>query len=102
MEELIPTEFYLSQNYPNPFRDETVIKYCLPLRANVKVTLLNDHGIKVKEISNDICEAGTHQILFKRGDLEDGSYNYQLRVSDLKSKNLQLYTETKKMFLLKY
>ena len=34
---LIPTEFYLSQNYPNPFSGKTTIKYSLPVENKSEI-----------------------------------------------------------------
>ena len=100
MEEQVPSEFYLSQNYPNPFRDITAIKYCLPIKANVKIIVLNMAGEQVLELLNEVCDAGTYEYIFDERNLGGGIYNYQLIVTDLKINTLQLYAETKKMILL--
>ena len=61
--DLVPSEFYLSQNYPNPFKDKTSIKYCLSEKAKVELTLLNSNGEKVKELINKVQNAFSSRVL---------------------------------------
>jgi len=39
-----PTEFYLGQNYPNPFSESTVIKFCVAYKTKVKLEVFNSEG----------------------------------------------------------
>ena len=39
--QLTPTEFYLSKNYPNPFGGKTSIKYCIAYRTRVLMQIFN-------------------------------------------------------------
>ena len=39
MVDLTPSEFYLSQNYPNPFSDKTTIKFCVAYKGKVKLEI---------------------------------------------------------------
>ena len=43
----IPTTFVLEQNYPNPFNPSTTIRYGLPSRAHVSLTVFNTLGQQV-------------------------------------------------------
>ena len=58
MNDLIPSEFYLSQNYPNPFRDKTTIKYCVPYKTKVKLEVFDIEGKKIKILIDEEKEAG--------------------------------------------
>jgi len=106
MEELIPSKYFLSQNFPNPFTHETKIKYCLPVRTKINLTVYNSDGIKVKELVNKIQDAGTYEVKFENGNLSAGPYYYTIQTNDPSSNSLQeqaeqKFIETKKMILLK-
>jgi len=93
MEELVPSEFYLSQNYPNPLKEKTVIKYCLPDKSLVKLTVLYPDKTIMKELVNKVKEAGTYEVEFDASSLTSGIYFYRLQAGE--------YIETKKMVLMK-
>jgi hypothetical protein len=101
MEELIPSEFYLSQNFPNPFSGQTNIKYCLPVKANVKLNLYNSDGGLVKELLNNTQEAGTYEIKLNSNDFLEGLYYYAIEAVDLSSGLKKIFSDTKKMLLIK-
>ena len=92
MEELVPSEFYLSQNYPNPFKDRTTIKYCVPDKAFVKLTIFDSDKMIIKELVNDLKEAGTYEIEFDASNLTSGTYYCRLEAKE--------FNETKKMILM--
>ena len=46
--EMIPLKFHLSQNYPNPFKDKTSIKYCIAYKTVVEITVSNSDGTRLK------------------------------------------------------
>jgi hypothetical protein len=93
MEELVPTEFFLSQNSPNPFKNSTKIKYCLPVKTKVNLTVFNSDGEKVKELANRIQEAGTYETILDGNYFKNGFYYYRLEADS--------FVETKKMLSLK-
>ncbi len=93
MEEIVPTEFQLSQNYPNPFKDKTLIKYCVPDKMKIMLEIFDSNGNKVKTLVDELKEAGTYKVELNAKELESGEYLYKLESRD--------YFETKKMILLK-
>ena len=99
MDELIPSEFYLSQNYPDPFKDKTTIKYCLSGKAKVYLAIFNSKGEKVKELFNKVLKAGTYETILDAQDLQAGVYYYQLKAVDPKYTTQKLFVKTKKMVL---
>ncbi len=94
----LPSEFYLAQNHPNPFNPSTTIQFSLPVEGNVKIQLFNLLGEKVKEITNQDFSAGVHTINFTADNLSSGTYLYLL---EAKGANGEIYSNTKKMLLLK-
>lgn len=101
MDELVPSEFFLSQNYPNPFKNKTTIKYCLPEKTEVKLTLFNFQGEEVKELISRVQKAGTYETIIDGQDFPAGDYYYRLEVTDLKNSTRRVFVETKNMVLLK-
>jgi len=57
-DDLIPLEFKLAQNVPNPFNPVTVIQYQLPQSANVKVEIYNVAGKVVRTLVDEEQDAG--------------------------------------------
>jgi len=93
MEDLIPTEFYLSQNHPNPFTEKTIIKYCLPEEVRIKLEVFNGKNEKIETLVDEIKEPGTYQIEFKPNGSNEAEYLYQLTAGSTVMK--------KKMVLIK-
>ena len=93
MEEIVPTEFQLSQNYPNPFKERTTIKFCVPDKMKIRLEVFDTDGNKVKTLVDEIKEAGTYKVEFDASKLPSGIYFYRLQAGD--------YIETKKMVLMK-
>lgn len=91
--DLLPMDFYLSQNFPNPFTVKTKIKYCIPYKTNVKISVFDPMGNKIETIVNEEKEAGTYETVFSKGNLLDGTYTYKLETEN--------YLDYKMMTLLK-
>ena len=53
MNDLAPTEFYLGQNYPNPFKDKTIIKYCVAYKTKVKITVFDSQGEMIEKLVDE-------------------------------------------------
>ena len=94
----IPSSFALHDNYPNPFNPKTQIRFNLPHRNDVNITIYNMLGQKVKVFSMINTPAGTHSITWNAANqngqpLSAGVYLYQMISKD--------FVQTRKMVLLK-
>ena len=88
----MPGKFALYQNYPNPFNPETIIRFDLSKRAQVKLEVFNLLGEKVIVLVNNTFNAGEHIVLFNARDLSSGIYFYRLTNDG--------FSQTKKMVLM--
>jgi len=101
MNEATPLVFHLSQNHPNPFREKTVIKYCVAYTTRVRLTVLNSAGEVLDALVDEQKSPGTYEIEFDAfasqsgplQDLDSGTYFYRLEAGD--------YSSRKKMELRK-
>ncbi len=89
----IPDKFEISQNYPNPFNPSTKIDFSVPQNSNVKITIYDILGNKIKELVNDFKDTGNYTVVFNASNLSSGIYFYRVQAGS--------FTETKKMILLK-
>ncbi|MFC2087907.1 T9SS type A sorting domain-containing protein, partial [Bacteroidota bacterium] len=88
----------LGDNYPNPFKKETIITYTLAENDRVVLNIYNLLGEKVKTLINEEMPAGVHTITWKRQN-ENGSrvppgiYFYHMETGN--------YSSTRQMILIK-
>jgi len=92
-ESAVPAVVALHQNYPNPFNPSTTIRYALPSRSQVTLTIYNTLGQIVREVVNDEMNAGYHEVQFDASNLASGLYFYRMRAGG--------FTETKRLLLLR-
>lgn len=69
-----PRTFTLSQNYPNPFRNETTIRFEVKEAQNLKLSVLNVLGQSVRVLENGWKEEGVYEKRFEADDLPSGIY----------------------------
>jgi phosphodiesterase/alkaline phosphatase D-like protein len=100
VEDLVPTEFYLSRNFPNPFKERTIIKYCLPEKIKVMLEILDYEKRKIKTLVDEIKEAGTYQVELHAEGLQSNNYYYRMQAGNPSTGSGQVFVETKKMVLI--
>jgi len=85
----VPERITLFQNYPNPFNPSTVIRYALPRRSNVILSVYNALGQIMSTLVNEAQDAGSHEARFDGGRMASGVYFYRLQAgSFVQSKKL--------------
>jgi len=94
-----PEKFELDQNYPNPFNPVTKIRYNITQRALVNITVYDILGNKVSEIVNNEQNSGTYEAGFDASGFASGVYIY--RISALSTEGNALFSDTKRMILIK-
>ena len=100
---VIPTEFALLQNFPNPFNPETWIPYQLPQNANVTIWIYNANGQLVRTLSVGNRSIGAYvtkeSAAYWDGkdslgeNVASGVYFYQLQAGEFRA--------TRKMIIMK-
>lgn len=94
----LPSDFWLSNNYPNPFNPTTTIEYKIPKASHVKLEIYNSIGELVTILINSFQNPGKYSIKWNGKDSRDnyvpsGVYFYRMTSAGL--------TLVKKMLLLK-
>lgn len=97
-EEVLPLEFHLYQNFPNPFNTSTEIWYDLPVPKSVELVIYNLMGQVVKVLVNETQEAGNYVFQWDGMDVRgekvpSGIYLYRIEAG--------YWVLTKKMILLR-
>jgi photosystem II stability/assembly factor-like uncharacterized protein len=94
---LNPENFYLYQNFPNPFNAQTNLKYFLKNDAFVRLVLYNSLGEEVLNMYEGWKHNGNHSLSIDLNKMPAGVYFYQL----IANNNSERFFKTKKMILLK-
>lgn len=95
MNDLFPSEFYLGQNYPNPFKKRTIIKFCVAYKSRIRLSVYNSAGEMIKQLVDEVKNPGTYEVEFCSviGDrmLDPAMYIYRLEAGEYKSeKRMQI------------
>ena len=69
-----PPQYALEQNFPNPFNPSTVIRYTLPRRSHVTLTVVSALGQVLLTLENGEEEQGVHEVKFDGTGLASGVY----------------------------
>ena len=97
-EKEIPTEYSLSQNFPNPFNPSTTIRYSLPEACFVSLKVYNVLGQEVEILVNEYKNKGIYEVTFPAvnetvKNLPSNIYIYRIVT--------EKYSASRKMILLK-
>ena len=95
---LIPAQYSLQQNFPNPFNPSTEIRFNLPSDGYVNLEVYNLTGQKVKTLESRNMQPGYHSIIWDGTNhsgekVSTGMYFYMIQAGK--------FHNTKKMLFLK-
>ena len=90
----IPVKYVLNQNYPNPFNPVTSIRFQIPEKGIVKISVYDVLGRLVNTLVNKELTAGTYETNWNANSFASGVYFYTLEVNGRK-------IQTKSMVLIK-
>jgi hypothetical protein len=89
----IPRQFYLGQNFPNPFNPVTELHYGMAMAGHVKLTVWDVLGREVAVLVDGVRSPGHYVVEFDGTNLPAGLYFYSLTVPE--------GTQSRRMMLLK-
>ena len=94
----LPNNYYIENAFPNPFNPNTTIKYYIPRKAYVKITIYDMIGNVIKDLVNENQNYGYKSVQWNATNnqgqpVSAGVYLYSIEAGD--------FRQTKKMILLK-
>jgi hypothetical protein len=95
LDDVTPLTFQLGQNYPNPFRERTTIKYCIAYKTKVKLKVYDEEHKEIETLVDEEKNPGTYEVVIQSAvfSLPDGEagpessseeYFYRLEAGDYK------------------
>ncbi|MBT8378744.1 MAG: DUF1028 domain-containing protein [Ignavibacteria bacterium] len=88
-----PDQYYLYQNYPQPFNPNTTLKFQIPESTDVVLEVFDMLGNKIITLINETVSKGIHILNFDGSNLPSGIYFYAIKAGE--------FSDTKKMVLIK-
>ena len=95
---LVPLEFRLEQNFPNPFNGATTIRYEISEESPVQLEVFNLMGQRVLLMVDGVQEAGSYELQWDGNNenglpFASGIYLYRIRAGE--------FTDVRKMLLVR-
>lgn len=88
-----PEEYFLHQNFPNPFNPTTTIEYTTPKSGYATIKIYNLYGQEIAILTSGFHDAGSHKTTWEAKELPVGIYFYRLQAGT--------FSVTKKLVLQK-
>ena len=84
---LLPTDFELGNNFPNPFNPSTTIHLAVPKTTDIRLVIYNILGQEIRVLYEGTAEAGRHWYFWNGKDpqgqtVPSGIYLYNLTSSE--------------------
>ena len=95
---IIPDDFIVHQNFPNPFNPETEIRFTLPKDSHVVINIYNSLGQQIGILTDTPYTVGFHSVRWNGKDkngnpVSSGVYFYQIQAGE--------FSQVKKMSLIR-
>ena len=95
---IIPDEFIVHQNFPNPFNPETEIRFALAKDSHVVINIYNTLGQQIGTLVDTQYAAGFHSVHWDGKDrngrpVSSGVYLYQIQAGE--------FSQVRKMILIR-
>jgi hypothetical protein len=84
---VVPKDFFLSQNFPNPFNPNTNFFYSLPKKGVVRLTVYDLLGREVRTLLHKGVQAGTHSGFWNGRDKDGAAMPSAIYIIRLESQN---------------
>ncbi|NOR87180.1 MAG: T9SS type A sorting domain-containing protein [Bacteroidales bacterium] len=97
IDQTISSPYNLStNNYPNPFRTNTTIRYQLPLSINVCIDIFDIQGKKIRSLLNEHQEQGSHTVVWDGKneigtEVKKGVYYYNITADKFFSSSKMIF-----------
>ena len=94
-------DYTLNQNFPNPFNPTTSITFELPEASNVSLRVYDLLGREVVTLADGQLKQGFHAYGWNTDGMASGAYIYRITATSMRGDKLTVFTQIKKMSLLK-
>jgi len=91
LDDIVPGEFRLNQNFPNPFNSETNVEFSLTERSEVTLRVYDLLGREVKRLADEQLPAGNYRVRFEASRLASGPYFIVLEAQGKRLSRKMLY-----------
>ena len=97
--QLVPADYELEQNFPNPFNASTTIRFGLAVRSRVILEIYDIVGRRVATVVDDVRDAGFYAELWT-ADVATGTYVVRLQASAVEGSS-EVFTQSKAMVVVR-
>jgi hypothetical protein len=99
--QILPGEFNLYQNFPNPFNPTTIIKFDVNKTSNINLSIYDVTGKLISTLVNEKLDAGTYEYTWNAERFSSGLYFLRMHAFGNKISAGENFLDTKSMILLK-
>ena len=90
---VLPTDFGVEQNFPNPFNPSTTIRYWISISGYAAIKMYNILGQEVATLVNEHHQPGSYEVTWDAHGFASGVYFYRLQMGS--------FVGTKKLVLMR-